>query len=96
MSLVAHFKRSCGTSTFDWLSVVWALQGDRDFLIVLSGVLPTLHRVSSTIVLVPIILRIQSQFQLFKYINLALIRIWFEIGLIVHSMVVIRVQNERY
>ena len=74
---------------------MWALQGDRDFLIVLSGVLPTLHRVSSTIV-VPIILRIQSQFQLFKYINLALIRIWFEIGLIVHSMVVIRVQNERY
>ena len=43
MSLVAHFKRSCGTSTFDWLSVVWALQGERDFLIVLPGVLPTLY-----------------------------------------------------
>ena len=23
MSFVAHFKRSCGTSTIDWLSVVW-------------------------------------------------------------------------
>ena len=40
MSFVAHFKRSCGTSTIDWLSVVWALQGERDFLIVLPGVLP--------------------------------------------------------
>ena len=37
ISLVAHFKRSCGTSAFDWLSVVWALQGERDFLIVLPG-----------------------------------------------------------
>ena len=41
MSLVAHFKRSCGTLTFDWLYVVWALQGERDCLIVLPGVLPT-------------------------------------------------------
>ena len=42
MSFVAHFKRSCGTSTIDWLSVVWALQGERDFLIVLPGGLPHL------------------------------------------------------
>ena len=42
MSLVTHFKRSCGTLTIDLLSVVWALQGERNFLIVLPGVLPTL------------------------------------------------------
>ena len=41
MSLVTHFKRSGGTSTFDWLTVVWELQGKRDFLIDLPGVLPT-------------------------------------------------------
>ena len=41
MAFVTHFKRSCGTSTIELVSVVQALQGEKDFLIVLHGVLPT-------------------------------------------------------